>query len=288
MKKILLLGADGQVGQELAREGAAHGFEVHGFGHAEADITDIAAVRAAASIKPDVLINAAAYHVLPECEQNPTEALRINMEGAAHVARIARELSVPVVFYSTDYVFDGAKGAPYEEGDAVRPLQVYGFSKLAGEYAVQSAHPVGALVVRAAGIFGGETGSRSKGGNFVLTVLKTLQEKRRMEVSSDIVISPTYAGDLARATLELLRAGAPAGVYHLSNAGEASWYEFAKEIQLLTGAEGVIEGIAHGGQYGGMRRPLYSALANTAAKKYGVELPHWREGIKSYVQMLHL
>ncbi|TSC76701.1 MAG: dTDP-4-dehydrorhamnose reductase, partial [Parcubacteria group bacterium Gr01-1014_33] len=170
------------------------------------------------------------------------------------------------------------------ESDVPEPLQWYGISKLLGEMAVRAFYPEGSFIIRTCGVYGGKEGSRSKKGNFVLTILKQAREKESLEVGRDQTVNPTYARDLSRGTLELLgRQEAKPGIYHLANEGECSWYEFAKEILSLRGIEKEVIPVDRGDMDGTMRRPLFSALENTHAKEHGVILPSWQDALRRYI-----
>ena len=286
MKKILLIGKNGQLGAEIMKEAFPFGFEVFGFEKDELDVTSESQVREKIKeIKPDILINTSAHNAVLMCEKNSLPAMAINFIAVQNLARICKENNLIFITYSTDYVFDGEKGAPYEENDAPNPLQIYGISKLAGEYAALSYYPEGVFIIRTWGLYGGKGGSPEK-GNFVLKIMKEALEKEIIEVSSEQIISPTCAGDLSKATLKLLNSEAKHGIYHLINEGYCSWYDFAKEIFMLTGIKKELKPVDRGGLSGEMRRPKFSALENIKAKALGIELPSWQEGLKSYINFL--
>jgi dTDP-4-dehydrorhamnose reductase len=203
--------------------------------------------------------------------------MKINFVAVGEMARLCKKYGARFVTYSTDYVFDGRKGAPYNENDKIDPLQFYGVSKCAGEFAALNFYPEGSFVVRTCGLYGGMAGSPEKGGNFVLNIMKEGREKEIVEVSSEQIVSPTYAGDLSKATLSLLEKEIDPGVYHLVNEGYCSWYEFAREIFKLAGIETKLVPADRKGSSGTMKRPIFSALANTKAKARGVVLPSWVE-----------
>ena len=184
--------------------------------------------------------------------------------------------------YSTDYVFDGEKGSPYREDDIPNPLQMYGLSKLAGEYTALNSYPERTFIIRTSGLYGGKTGSPEKGGNFVLNIMEEARNKETVEVSSEQIISPTYTGDLSKATLKLLKNEAVPGIYHLVNEGFCNWADFTKEIFKLANVNTKIMPVDRKGFSGEVQRPKFSALQNIKAKVLGVELPSWQEGLKSY------
>jgi dTDP-4-dehydrorhamnose reductase len=287
-KTILLTGRTGQLGSELLKDALSFGFKILGFDKKELDITNEAQMKEKIEkINPDILINTAAYHVLSKCEENPLEAMRVNFLAVWNLAKLCRQRKTAFVTFSTDYVFDGEKQEPYEENDSPNPLQMYGVSKLAGEYAALNSYPEGVLVVRPCGIFGGKEGSPEKGGNFVLNIMKEAKEKDVVEVSSEQIVSPTYAGDLSKAVLKLLATDAKPGIYHLVNQGRCTWHEFAEEIFKLAGIKKEIKPIDRQGFSGGIKRPKLSALKNEKARALGIELPSWQEGLKSYFDFLN-
>jgi len=281
--RILVLGQTGQLGAELLTVGRRRGLKVSGFGHDQIDVTSSASVEAAIDLAAgDVVINTTAFHVVPECEHRPELALAVNAAGVQILARHCHRLGIGLVTFSTDYVFDGRTRDPYDEDAAPHPLQTYGLSKLAGEHLCRLYHP-DSLVIRSCGVYGGATGSRAKQGNFVLSILRASESKSEIEVSSEQIVNPTWARDLAEATLELLTRRPAGGIYHLAAEGHCSWAEFAAEILALAGRAARVVPVDQGGRSGDLRRPLFSALDNRRARALGVVLPHWKEGLKGYL-----
>ncbi len=288
MEKILLIGKTGQLGSEIMKDVSSFGFEITGLEKEELDVTNESQVKEKIEkIKPDILINTSAYHIVSKCEENPLAAMAVNFIAVRDLAKICKKKNIIFITYSTDYVFDGEKGTPYEEGDLPNPLQMYGLSKLAGEYAALDLYPQGTFVIRTCGLFGGKKGSPEKGGNFVLNIIKEAQDKEIVEVSCEQIISPTYAGDLSKATLKLLNSKAEPGIYHFVNEGHCSWGEFTQEIFTLAKINTKVKLIDRGGLSGGLKRPKFSALKNTKAKAKNIELPSWQEGLKSYFSFLN-
>ncbi|OGH41054.1 MAG: dTDP-4-dehydrorhamnose reductase, partial [Candidatus Levybacteria bacterium RIFCSPLOWO2_01_FULL_40_64] len=231
-------------------------------------------------IKPDVVINASAFHVVRDCEEFPDKAFIINSIAIKNLAQICQDNGSRLIHYSTDYVFDGRKGEPYLEDDAANPLQLYGISKLAGEYCAKT-YCSKSLIIRTAYLYGGLSGSRSKGGNFVLTILKQAKENDELEVASDQIVSPTYAKDLAIASLRLILKKPNSGIYHLVNEGYCSLAEFSMEIIRASNKNTKVIPIRR--SEGDLRRPMFSALKNTSAAKLGVTLPSWKDALKRYL-----
>jgi dTDP-4-dehydrorhamnose reductase len=286
MMKVLLFGKNGQLGNELDKRADDFGFEIVSFGREEADITDYEKVNSLIEqYKPNIIINASAYHVVPECESHPETAFLINAVALKNLAETCDRLKIKLVHYSTDYVFDGRKEIPYKEIDTPMPLQIYGISKLAGEFTVLR-YATNSVLIRTSGVYGGKTGSRAKKGNFIINILKQAEGKETLEVSSEQIVSPTYAVDLAKATLQLLKHKNVAGIYHLVNEGYCSWAELAQAAVDVKGLKTKIIPVDRGGMAGSLRRPLFSALSNTRAKKLKIVLPEWEDAARRYVATL--
>lgn len=280
---IVLIGKNGQLGSELETALGNARINVAAFGHKELDIRDHAALRKTIdALHPDIVINASAYHVVPDCEAYPEEAFKTNAFALKHLAQACHRQNALLLTFSTDYVFDGNKGSPYTEDDQPNPLQMYGISKLTGEIITLNYNPR-SIVIRTCGVYGGKKGSKSKKGNFILTILDAAKQKNVIEISSEQIVSPTYARDLASATIELLTIEAAPGVYHLVNEGFCAWSEFARTILTIAGSTTHIQPVDRRGTYGRLKRPLFSALANTKAKSLGVILPPWQDAIQKYL-----
>ncbi len=286
MRRVLLIGKTGQLGGEIFKIAPSFGCEIIAPDSKEFNVIDPEGVQnKVKAISPDWVINTSAYNATTKAEEEVQAAFSLNFGAVRSMAKICQALGIKFVTYSTDYVFDGTKGVPYVEADCPNPLQVYGMSKLAGEYAALNYYPEGSYVIRTCGLYGGKIGSPVK-GNVVLNFLKEAKNNEAIKVSSEQIASPTYAGDLAEASLKLIKINAPAGIYHLINEGHCSWYEFAKEVLRLAGINTKIIPVDRVGQSGGIRRPKFSVLANAKAKKLGIVLRPWQEGLKSYVEFL--
>lgn len=282
---VFIFGKTGQLGEQLYIQGLNRKHKVVGFSHVELDVTDKEGVeKMIKKVKPDIVMNATAYHVVPDCEAYPDKAFLINTIAVRDIAEICERSNIRFVHYSTDYVFGGKKGSPYEEDDLPLPIQTYGISKVAGEYMAFAFNPK-SILIRASGVYGGKHGSRSKKGNFALNILKE-KDKKTLKVSSEQIVNPTYSLDLAIATYDLLKHKNASGVYHLANEGYCSWAEFAAEIMRLSGSKTKIIPVDRSGQSGGARRPLFSALKNTRAVKLGIKLPTWQDAIRRYIKTL--
>lgn len=285
--KILLIGKKGQLGQEIDKQSVERGYTINSFGHEELDITDSEKVKLEiGKFKPNVVINATAFHVVPQCEERMEQAFLINAIALKPIAETCFEKSIKFIHFSTDYVFDGLKGLQYIEDDKPSPVQMYGISKAAGEY-IALAYSKTSVVIRSSGVYGGKTGSKSKKGNFALSILEQAKTEKKIEVAKEQIVNPTYSVDLAKATLDLLNHKDISGIYHLANEGHCSWAEFASEIMKLIGSKTKIVPVDRHGMAGSLRRPLFSALKNTRAAKLGIKLPPWQDAIKRYISTLN-
>ena len=275
--KVLVAGAAGQVGRELAAE---LGAELSWSGdRAALDVTREDDVRALVGrLRPDVIVNAAAYNKVDAAESEPGLALEVNALGPLALARAAREVGALVVHFSSDYVFDGAVERPYREEDAARPLGAYGVSKLAGEHLVAATTP-SHLVVRTSGVFG-RGGSRQKGGSFVARILEQARAGHPLRVVSDLTFSPTYAVDLAHAVMSLVRSGAR-GLVHVTNSGACSWHALAVETLAVAGLSAEVEPVAAASLALPAARPRYSVLDVSRARSLGLApLRPWQEALR--------
>ena len=283
MTRVAIIGSTGQLGSELVAVLAATGdYEVIPLTRDDIDVTDLPLVRrVVAAAAPAVVVNCAAVVRVDECEDRPEEAFKVNALGALHVARACAAQSALCVYISTDYVFDGEKGEPYAEDDRPRPINVYGASKLAGEYLVQQ---VGArwLIIRTASLFG-KAGARGKGGNFVDTIVAKARRGEAIRVVNDIRMSPTYARDAALMLEGLLRNGAT-GLVHLTNTGSCTWYEFARTCLDLAHAGGTLEPIPSRHYPMKALRPRNSSMASIRLSRLGVEIMRpWPLALRDYL-----
>ena len=285
--KILLTGKNGQIGWELARALAPLG-EVIAVDRGGLDLAVpdriVSVVR---SVRPEVLINAAAYTAVDRAESEPDAAYAINAAAVAILADEAKRVQALLIHYSTDYVFDGTKDTPYTEEDRPDPLNAYGRSKLAGEQAIREiggAH----LILRTSWVYS------ARGKNFLLAIRRLLQEKKELRVVSDQIGAPTSAGALAQGTAELLSRGSVAalggarGVYHMTAGGSTSWHGFATEIARLerSDAPARIVAIASSEYPTPARRPGNSRLSNEKLlRRFGVALPEWEACLEAFYEM---
>lgn len=287
MGGIVIVGALGQLGRALAQRLVDRSPVLLGL--AELDIADPAAVdRRLRELQPEVVINTAAFNHVDDAEQRGDEAFRANALGPWALARATRERGVLLVHFSTDYVFGGDARAPYGEDDEPAPQSVYAASKLAGERLVAGANPRH-MVIRTAGLFGrvGETG---KGRSFVDTMLRLGAERTRLRVVDDQRMSPTSAADLAAKVIDLVdrwRTSGSAellGLYHVTNTGQCTWFELAREILRLSGSSAVVEPVSTA-EYGARApRPAYSVLARRHLARLDLDdLRPWPAAVAEYV-----
>lgn len=279
--RVLLLGARGQLGTDLVRTNPGHSLTEHL--HAQADIADEAALRRMAeAARPDWILNTVAYNRTEDAEQEPETAFRVNALGPRAVARVAASLSARVLHLSTDFVFDGTKGAPYVESDVPRPKSVYAVSKRAGEDFVLAAHP-SHLVVRTSSLFG-VAGSSGKGGNFVESIRRRAEAGEPVSVVSDILMCPTYTGDLAVKLWELIDRDVPGGLLHVTNTGVCSWHAFAVEIVRRLGLSVPVEALPAARRPSRIYRGANTALMSERLPALGIApLRPWPEALAVYL-----
>ena len=282
VERYVVIGATGQLGTDLVRTFDGSG-RLTPLSTRDVDIRDAAATRSILeALRPTWVLNTAAYNLVDRAEEDGRSAFALNTEAVGSLADICQRIGARLVHFSTDYVFDGAKRTPYLETDPPRPLSVYGESKLAGELlALERCER--AVVFRVCGLFG-LAGSLGKGkGNFVETMLRLARDGRPLRVVSDQVLCPSYTLDLARKVWAVLpKAAQP--VYHLTNAGQTSWYDFARRSLELAGVTADLTAVT-AAEYGAKaRRPPYSVLAHANLAALGEDdLRPWGEALVAYV-----
>jgi dTDP-4-dehydrorhamnose reductase len=271
----LITGGRGQLGRALAAALADN--DVIPLAHDELDVTDDAAVGAAlARHSPHIVIHAAAWTDTAGCENDEERAMLVNGTAAGRVARACTEAGARMVYISSNEVFDGEKGSPYAEDDPPHPINAYARSKLEGERQVAEASTNHAIV-RSAWLYG--TGRAS----FPEKIIQAARERGSLRVVTDEIASPTWTVDLATALARLVQAN-PLGIYHLTNAGECSRLEWAREILALVGLERLpVEPVTQAEFSAPFRKPAYSVLANTRAAALGITVRPWREGLVEYL-----
>jgi dTDP-4-dehydrorhamnose reductase len=269
---IVVVGADGQLGSDFVRL-LAPTVEIVPLTLADLDVTDRDGVKQAlVSASPDVVLNCAGYTAVDKAESDPNTAYRVNVLGARNVAQEARRMGARVVYFSTDYVFDGAASEPYVEDAPTGPLSVYGTTKLLGEQATREANP-DHLVLRLAWLYG------PTGHNFVRTVLRLAREKDQLRIVDDQAGSPTFTEDVVRQVLALIEDGA-SGTYHCVNTGRATWYEFARSIVRACGLDIPVVPIRTVDYPTPARRPAFSVLADRNLDLEGLNVMRpWQEAL---------
>jgi dTDP-4-dehydrorhamnose reductase len=278
LKRVLLLGGSGQLGTAIRK--SWNECEIVSPSHETLKLEDREGVRAAIErLRPDVVVNAAAFHDVDRCESEPRPAFEVNALAVRNAARLARDAGSIFVTISTDYVFDGETEAPYAEHDAPHPLSVYGASKLAGEYLVDSLR-MDALIVRTCGLYG-EASAKGR-RSFIERLLAQGGGTQPFRVVADVTASPTFAGHLADAIWRLLEKGCY-GLYHAVDDGAVTWYDFACEAVSQAGAAVAVEPLAAHQWKAPAIRPRFSALANAKLSDLGIAMPSWRAGIGAYL-----
>lgn len=281
---ILITGCNGQLGNELQlleKNYSEHTFfntDVH-----ELDITNAEAIdKFVSSNNIDIIINCAAYTAVDKAESNKELCLVLNADAPAYLAKAISKRNGWMIQVSTDYVFDGTKNTPYVETDSPCPNSVYGSTKLDGEKAVEQACK-NTMIIRTAWLYS------SFGNNFVKTMMRLGKEKDELNVIFDQIGTPTYARDLAIAIMTAVEKGIVPGIYHFSNEGVISWYDFTKAIHRLSGITSCHVRPIHTEEYPtAATRPHYSVLDKTKIKKtYGIEIPYWEDSLAECINILN-
>lgn len=280
MKNILITGANGQLGNEMRVVSAEQEQLVYHFTDvAELDICDIETIeRFVVDHAVDCIVNCAAYTNVNKAEEDTELCDRLNHLAPANLARVAAKHRIGLIHVSTDYVFNGEHHLPYKEDEPTCPNSVYGATKLAGEQAILTLHPE-AVVIRTAWLYS------TFGNNFVKTMLRLGSEREELGVVFDQIGTPTYARDLARAIQHVIVKGIVPGIYHYSNEGVCSWYDFTKMIFALGGITTCRLKPLHTDEYPTpAARPHYSVLDKTKIKQtYGIEVPYWVDSLRECV-----
>jgi dTDP-4-dehydrorhamnose reductase len=281
--RIVVVGAGGQLGAAVAHECRGR-HEVVALNHAALDVSDDRAVAAAMDrVRPDVIINGAAYTNVDGAEDHPIDALNANAFAVRALALAARTNGAALVHYSTDFIFNGTASAPYTEDERPSPRGVYAMSKLLGEWFAGDAPR--AYVLRVESIFGHAPGGGAEKGS-VAAILNTLKAGGSPKVFVDRTVSPTYAMDAAQATRLLLESAAPAGLYHCVNTGSCTWMEFAQELARQMGVEPRFVPVRLSEMALRAPRPLYCALSNEKLRQAGIDMPTWKDALRRYLTSL--
>jgi dTDP-4-dehydrorhamnose reductase len=286
--RVCIIGADGQLGSDLVKAciGAKH--EVSKLVYADMHVEDIESVRTVIrGLNPHVVLNTAAFHNVPKCEEMPSQAFAVNAVGAYNVARVSEELHCVNVYYSTDYVFDGRKGSPYVETDAAHPLNIYAISKLAGEQLTLEYCRTG-IVIRISGIYG-TIPSIMKGDNFITMMLRIAKEKPEVKVVNDEILSPTPTAEIAEKTLNILQSG-ESGLFHLTSEGFCSWYEFTRVIFETLNIKTPLLMCSVSDFPSTVKRPSYSVLENARYNALGrfPQMRHWRDALIDFLKAKYI
>lgn len=276
--KVLITGANGQLGRELCEVLMGEGYEVFPYGKNDLNIGEIEAVRdALISNKPDVVINCAAYTKVDDCESHYSIAYAVNVIGPRNLAVICKALDVKLLHLSTDFVFSGDSDRPYFEYDPVQPLSVYGQTKLAGEKAIQR-EMTQYFIIRTSWLYG------KYGHNFVKTMLSLAQTKKKVEVVSDQIGSPTLTTDLIHVIIKLMRTESY-GLYHFANSGHCSWHEFADEIFIKANADVVNKPISSEMLNRPAKRPRFSVMDTRMIQvELDYEIRHWKLALNEFLK----
>lgn len=281
--RIAVLGGNGQLGEDITAAFRAEGDEVTSLTHQDLEVESKNSIlERLEAARPEIVVNTAAFHHVEKCEADPARSFAVNAVGARNLATASHALGARMFHISTDYVFDGLKRSPYTEDDLPLPLNVYGNSKLAGEYFVRAENPRH-FVVRVSGLYGSHP-CRAKGNlNFVELMLKLSRERDEVRVVNDEFVSPTPTVEVARQLVVLSRSS-DYGLYHATSEGGCSWYEFAQAIFQLSGARVKLEPARPGEFPAKVARPKYSVLENAALKRSSRNIfVHWRKGLEQYL-----
>lgn len=279
--KVLVTGVGGQLGHDVVRELEQRGHEVTGVGREEMDITDAEKVRKVIrDCVPDAVIHCSAYTAVDRAEDEADQCRKVNVEGTKNIAEICAELDCKMIYISTDFVFSGEGERPWETDDAAGPISVYGRTKYEGEDEVKSRLDK-FFIVRISWVFG------KNGNNFVKTMLRIGKENGAVKVVDDQIGSPTYTRDMAVLLADMVQTE-KYGVYHASNEGFCSWYDFAKEIFRLAGMDDVSVMPITSDQFPAKaKRPFNSRMSKEKLVKEGFnKLPSWQDALKRYLQEL--
>lgn len=277
--RVLVTGARGLLGAAILRE-FRHA-DLQACGHADLDITQEPAVREAVSrLRPDVIVNCAAYNNVDGAEQDAVAALTLNGFAVLALSRAAREAGATLVHYSSDFVFDGEASRPYVETDPPRPRGVYASSKLLGEWFALEAP--GAYVLRVESLFG-EPGPEGGRRGSLAMIVDRLRGGEEVPLFVDRSVSPTYTADIARATRLLVERRPPAGLYHCVNSGTATWVEIAAEAACLIGCPLRMKPLTLESAKLAAPRPKYCAMSPAKLASVGIEMPHWKDALARYL-----
>jgi len=278
MPKVLVTGAKGQLGSDIRDISSNYPYTFFFTDALELDISNLDAVETfVIQNKIDTIINCAAYTAVDKAQSDTQMAYKINHIAVSHLSTLAQKHHISLIHISTDYVFDGENFAPYTENNPVAPNSIYGLSKLSGETSMQTINPLNSIIIRTSWVYS------SHGQNFVKTMLKLGEERDSLGVIFDQVGTPTYAKDLAYTILEVLPKikNKEVEIYHYTNEGVASWYDFAKEIMSLAKIDCKVNPIETIEYPTPAKRPHYSVLNKKKIKEtFNIEIPYWKDSLK--------
>ncbi|WP_112182161.1 dTDP-4-dehydrorhamnose reductase [Paraliobacillus zengyii] len=279
--KLFVTGYAGQLGYDVVQEGLKQGFEIHGSGRDQLDITNEQAVYEYVNqINPDVIIHCAAYTAVDKAEDNKEACWDVNVNGTRYLAAAAKQVQAKFMYISTDYVFDGSGKEPFTETDPTNPVGYYGLTKLEGEKRVQELLNE-AFIIRISWVFG------SNGNNFIKTMLRLSETHKELKVVGDQYGSPTYTYDLAKLLLEIVQTN-KYGTYHASNEGFCTWSDFAKEIFKQADKQISVESIPTAEYPTRAVRPLNSRMSKAKLEDQGFQrLPSWQDALTHYLEQLN-
>lgn len=273
--KVMIIGATGLLGKPLTR--LWRGADLVGTGSRDLDIRDAMRVyEMVERSRPEWIVLAAAYTDVDGCESNSELAFAVNRDGAVNVAEAAKAAKAKLLFLSSDYVFDGTKLVPYEVNDPRNPRSVYGRSKAEAELCLREILPQ-SCILRTSWLFGVD------GKCFPDTILKLGTSRPTLDVVNDQRGSPTYTVDLARAIIELCAKNAH-GIVHATGAGDCTWFEFARESLAAAGLQTQVRPVSSAEISRPAPRPAYSVLSATSLRKYGIEMPDWKDALQRYLE----
>lgn len=278
--KVLVTGANGQLGYDVVKELEKQNIECYGVTRKDFDITDFKSTENFINkYLPDVVIHCAAYTAVDKAEDEPELCYKVNSEATKNIAEICKEINAKLLYISTDYVFDGTKDGFYEVDDETNPINVYGKSKLLGEIAVQKILKK-YFIVRISWVFG------EHGNNFVKTMLRLGKDHKEINVVSDQYGSPTYTADLAPLLVEMIKTD-KYGIYHATNEGVCSWAEFAEKIFKIANMDVNVNYINTAEYRTRAKRPLNSKLSKKRIKENFYELPNWKSSLQTFIKNLN-
>ena len=279
---IAIIGSEGQLGKDLM--GTLASRDVTSLTHGDLEVTDRDSVaRALQDAQAQWVINATAMTDVDACESQGERAFQVNALGARHVALACAGIGARLIHISTDYVFDGAHTQPYVENDPTQPVNSYGITKLAGELFVRYSHPLH-YIVRSSGLYGAHQ-CRGKGGmNFVDKMLTLASQGDELTVVDDEVLTPTFTEELSSQIARMIDEPPPPGIYHATNEGQCSWFEFAQKIFELTDTDVRLKKTTAAEWKAPAKRPAYSVLENAALKQHGIHMMgQWKDALARYL-----